>query len=116
MIDPEKFEVAGAGAAMLLTALFVLRSGAVRAPKTDRRAEEPAVGDQPPPVAPPAGAGAPRDGRPRILTGEPAAPEARRSGPKRALKLVGGITTLAVGIAIGLIALVRALIELFSRI
>ncbi|MGH2726395.1 MAG: hypothetical protein ACRDKS_05405 [Actinomycetota bacterium] len=115
MIDPEKIEVAGAGGAMLVTALFVLRAGAVRVPKADRHTENPTIVGATPPPAAPAAAGA-RHRRPRILTGEPAAPELRRSGPKRALKLVAGITTLAVGIAVGLIALVRALIALFSRI
>jgi hypothetical protein len=117
MIDPEKFEVAGAGGAMLLTALAVLRSGAVRVRKEDTGAHEPSLREQTAAPSPPDTAVAsPQDRRPRILTGEPAAPELRKSGRMRALRLVGGITTLAVGIAVGLVALVRALVELFSRI
>ncbi len=114
MIDPDKIEVAGAGGAMLLTALFVLRAGVVRAPDAERAAQETSGGVESPASALPEAPA--RGSRPRILTGEPAAPERRRSGPIRALKLVGGITTLAVAGAVGLIALVRALIEMFRQI
>jgi hypothetical protein len=52
----------------------------------------------------------------RILTGEPAPPESRRPAPFRALRLVGGITALAAAGAVGLLALVSALVKLFQRL
>ncbi len=54
--------------------------------------------------------------RPRILTGEPAAPEPHRPATRRAIKLVGGVTALAAGGAVGLLVLVRALVAMFKRI
>jgi hypothetical protein len=54
--------------------------------------------------------------RPRILTGEPAAPEPHRPAARRAITLVGGITALAAGGALGLLVLVRALVSMFERI
>jgi hypothetical protein len=54
--------------------------------------------------------------RPRILTGEPAAPEPSRPAARRAITLVGGITALAAGGAVGLLVLVRALVAMFKRI
>ena len=54
--------------------------------------------------------------RPRILTGEPAASEARAPATRRAIKLVGGVTALAFGVAVGLLALVRALVAMFRKI
>lgn len=54
--------------------------------------------------------------RPRILTGEPAAPEPQRPAARRAITLVGGITALATGMAVGLLVLVRALVAMFKRI
>lgn len=54
--------------------------------------------------------------RPRILTGEPAEPEPHRPAARRAVALVGGITALAAGGAVGLLVLVRALVSMFKRI
>lgn len=54
--------------------------------------------------------------RPRILTGEPAPAEQRRPATRRAAKLVVGIATLAAVVAVGLLALVRALVAMFNRI
>ena len=54
--------------------------------------------------------------RPRILTGEPAAPEPLRPASHRAIKLVGGVTVLALGGAVGLLVLVRALVAMFQGI
>ena len=52
--------------------------------------------------------------RPRILTGEPAEPEPHRPAARRAVKLVGGVTALAAGGAVGLLVLVRALVAMFN--
>jgi hypothetical protein len=57
-----------------------------------------------------------RRARPRILTGEPAAPEPHEPATRRAIKLVGGVTALAAGGAVGLLVLVRALVAMFKRI
>jgi len=54
--------------------------------------------------------------RPRIFTGEPTEPEPGRPATKRALKLLGGLTVLAAAGALGLLALVRAMVSLFERI
>jgi hypothetical protein len=62
---------------------------------------------------PPALAGRPR---PRILTGEPAAPEQHRPAGRRAIALIGGITALAAGGAVGLLVVVRTLVAMFKKI
>jgi hypothetical protein len=92
MIDSDAIKLAISGGVLILTAIFVLRSGRTH-----------------PTVVVPSG-------RPRILTGEPAAPEQRKPAPRRALRLFAGITTLAVAGAVGLIVVVRALIEMFQQI
>lgn len=103
-----------AGGLMLLTALAALRAGSVR-PSTERRepAQAPAAAPSDPADAPVSG---PTSTRPRILTGEPAAPEPRKPASRRAFKLVGGIALLAAVGAFGLLAAVRALISMFDRI
>ena len=98
---------------------------APRPARTDRRARRRARARTParaetrlaassvdiPVVAPPTGRS-----RPRILTGEPAAPEPHRPATRRAIALVGGMTALAAGGAVGLLVLVRALVAMFKRI
>jgi hypothetical protein len=113
MIESDAIKLAISGGVMILTAIFVLRSGRIH-----RVAEPPTSKELPPleesqestqsAVGP--------SGRPRILTGEPAAPEQRKPAPRRALRLIAGITTLAVVGAVGLIVVVRALIEMFQQI
>jgi hypothetical protein len=56
------------------------------------------------------------DSRPRIFTGEPAASERGAPAARRALKLVAGITVLAAGSAIGLLAVVKALVSMVQKI
>jgi hypothetical protein len=104
-----------AGGVTLLTSLVVLRAAGPHAPgKQDEHAGtvKEVAEERPAPGVPPS----PGSTRPRILTGEPAAPETRRPASRRALKLVGGITLLAAAGAFGLLAVVRALISLFDRI
>lgn len=114
----DTIELAIAGGLMLLTALVALRAGSVR-PSTERREPAPAPGATPAaapsdPVAAPVSG--PTSTRPRILTGEPAAPEPRKPASRRAFKLVGGIALLAAAGAFGLLAAVRALISMFDQI
>lgn len=54
--------------------------------------------------------------KPRILTGEPAPPEPRRSPALRAAKLIAGIMVLGFAGALGILALAKALIALFDRL
>src|SRR5437867_2131099 len=54
--------------------------------------------------------------RPRIFTGESALPTHAKPAGKRALKLVAGMTALAAAGAVGLLALVGAIIKMFQRI
>ena len=112
MIESDAIKLAISGGVMILTAIFVLRSG-----RTDRAAK-PATPRHLPRDASPASieSAVVPSGRPRILTGEPVAPEPRKPAPRRALRLVAGITTLAVAGAVGLIVVVRALIEMFQQI
>ena len=83
------------------------------------RAAPPVVsGAAPPPagvvaIAPPLATGGTR---PRIFTGEPISPEPGRPAARRALKLVAGLTALAAAGAVGVLALVRAMVEVFQRI
>jgi len=53
--------------------------------------------------------------RPRIFTGEPVPLEPPEQPTKRALKLLAGMTALAAGGAIGVLALARAIAALFGR-
>jgi hypothetical protein len=75
-------------------------------------------GAAPPPAAaaavvmPFANAGA----RPRIFTGETTLPATAKPATKRALKLVAGMTALAAAGAIGLLALVGAIVKMFQGI
>jgi hypothetical protein len=55
-------------------------------------------------------------GRPRIFTGEPASTEVPPPASRRALRLVAGMTVLAAAGAVGLLALVRAMVAMFDRI
>jgi hypothetical protein len=112
MIDAETTKFAIGGGFVLVTAILVVRSSGVRhadvLPAEQAHASEVA--------AAPINIEGETDGRLRILTGEPAIPENRKSAPRRAFRLVAGITTLALAGAVGLIVLVRALIEMFQRI
>ena len=54
--------------------------------------------------------------RPRIFTGETTLPAASKPATKRALKLVAGMTALAAAGAIGLLALVGAIVKMFQGI
>lgn len=115
MIDPETTKFALGGGFVLVTAGLVVRSGFRRAPPThahDVSRAEAAPAARAVPEREIAGDG----GRLRILTGEPTVPESRKSAPRRAGRLVAGITTLAIAGAVGLIVLVRALIEMFQQI
>lgn len=112
MIDSDAIKLAISGGVMILTAIFVLRSGrsATAGPATaDHHPRSDTLETSAPPMVVPSG-------RLRILTGEPAAPEHRKPVPRRALRLIAGITTLAVAGAVGLIVVVRALIEMFQQI
>ena len=119
-MNADTIQVAVAGGVTLVTSLLVLRAGSVD--HTEVAAPSPAVPATEPEaayaVASPAApwtSGPP--GRPRILTGEPAAAaEQRKPAPRRAMKLVAGIAVLAVAGAIGLLAFVRALISMFDNI
>ncbi|MEX2554530.1 MAG: hypothetical protein WEB06_02735 [Actinomycetota bacterium] len=114
MIESDAIKLAISGGVMILTAIFVLRSGRTHPTAKPSPAEhlpqrsDPPKGSTEPVVVP--------SGRPRILTGEPAAPEQRKPVPRRALRLIAGITTLAIVGAVGLIVVVRALIEMFQQI
>jgi hypothetical protein len=114
MIDSDAIKLAISGGVLILTAIFVLRSGRTHptakpspAEHVAKRSDTPEASTQQVIVP---------SGRPRILTGEPAAPEQRKPAPRRALRLFAGITTLAVAGAVGLIVVVRALIEMFQQI
>lgn len=111
MIGSDAIKLAIAGGFIVLTAILALRADRARPVVSPSP-----VHDKPDPsaVAPARAAGP--TGRPRILTGEPAAPEQRKPASMRALKLLAGITTLAIAGAFGLLALVRALIAMFERI
>ena len=114
MIDSDAIKLAISGGVMILTAFFVLRSGRTHSAATPATKE-----DLPPRPGTTTGstqAVSTPSGRLRILTGEPVAPEQRKPAPRRALRLVAGITTLAVVGAVGLIVVVRALIEMFQQI
>jgi hypothetical protein len=54
--------------------------------------------------------------RPRIFTGETTIPTPTKPATKRALKLAAGITALAAAGAIGLLALVGAIVKMFQGI
>lgn len=114
MIDSDTIKLAISGGITILTAIIALRSG-----RTHPAGEPPAAEALPAPPdtsqasTPPVGV---PTGRPRILTGEPVDAEQRKPVPRRALRLVAGITTLAVAGAVGLIVVVRALIEMFQQI
>jgi hypothetical protein len=54
--------------------------------------------------------------RPRIFTGESTLPTTTKPATKRALKLVVGMTVLAAAGAIGLLALVGAMVKMFQGI
>lgn len=115
MIDSDAIKVAISGAVMILTAIFVLRSGDTHPSAETSPADEPFARPDPAPAASTEQI-VPPGGRPRILTGEPVPPEQRKPAPRRALRLIAGITTLAVAGAVGLIVIVGALIEMFQQI
>jgi hypothetical protein len=113
MIESDAIKLAISGGVMILTAILVLRSGRIpRVVETSTPKHLPPLEES---KASTRSAAVP-SGRPRILTGEPAAPEQRKPAPRRALRLIAGITTLAVAGAVGLIVVVRALIEMFQQI
>ena len=113
MIESDAVKLAISGGVMILTAISVLRSG-----RTERAADTATTKHLPPADLPEASTQSVvvPGGRPRILTGEPGLPEQRKPVPHRALRLIAGITTLAVAGAVGLIVVVRALIEMFQQI
>lgn len=122
-MDADAIQVAVAGGMTLVTSLLVLRAGSAAPASTTehpppRATTEPASTVVLPAEAgtstPPTGSGA--VSRPRILTGEPIDPEQRKPAPHRAMKLVAGITVLALAGAFGLLAFVRALISMFDSI
>ena len=110
-MESDVLKVAVAGGIVILTAMLALWAGDPR-PATRRVAASPGLPSSRIPAAAPAAGG----GRPRILTGEPTIPEQPKPVPMRALRLVGGITTLAVVAALGLIVVVRAVIAMFEQI
>jgi hypothetical protein len=76
----------------------------------------PPAGVSPPPLKAdgPVGAASEHiDRRPRIFTGEPGRAEPEPSAHRRAMRLVGWMTLLAAAGAIGVLALVSAMIEMF---
>ena len=91
-----------------------------RPPRPERRVRPTRLevsGAAPPPaaavVAVPAGVAGTR---PRIFTGETTIPTPAKPATKRALKLAAGMTALAAAGAIGLLALVGAIVKLFQGI
>ena len=113
MIDSDAIKLAISGGVIVITAISVLRSGSTRSATKAPIPKHLPAADRP---ENPAETVVVPSGRPRILTGEPAAPEQRKPAPRRALRLIAGITTLAVVGAVGLIVVVRALIEMFQQI
>jgi hypothetical protein len=131
MIDRDLIEIVVAlgiiatCAALVMVSTSPARERPPAAPRVERRRRRepasPSATDPPSPAnevpraplaQPPAG----RRARPRILTGEPASPERARPATRRALKLVVGITVLAAAGALGLLAIVRALVAMFEKI
>ena len=121
-MDADAIQVAVAGGVTLVTSLLVLRAGSAAPASTTEHppsaTREPASSAEPLAEAgrstTPTSPGA--VSRPRILTGEPIDPEQRKPAPHRAMKLVAGVTALALVGAFGLLAFVRALISLFDSI
>ena len=118
----DAIQVAVAGGVTLVTSLLVLRAGSMNhAEAAERPPDTPAAETVVPAPTAVASAHAPwmpaTPGRPRILTGEPAAAsEQPKPVPRRAMKLVAGIAVLALAGAVGLLAFVRALISMFDSI
>ena len=119
-MDADTIKVAVAGGVTLITSLLVLWAGLPRsdevAPTTDAAPVEPERSAPAMREAAALTAASTMPHRPRILTGEPGIAEQRKPAPRRALKLVAGITALAVAGAVGLLAFVRALISMFDSI
>jgi hypothetical protein len=112
MIDSDTVKLLIAAGVILLTGVVSVVAGA-RAPAGAAGTTPLRMPGQAPEDAPSTGEGEAAETRLRILTGEPGRPEARRPAARRALRLVLGIGVLAAGGAVGLLALVRALIALF---
>jgi hypothetical protein len=92
-----------------------------RAPKPKRRGRPARLGVSgaaPPPAAAAAIAmpAAISGSRPRIFTGETTIPTPAKPATKRALKLAAGMTALAAAGAVGLLALVGAVVKMFQGI
>ena len=114
LTDTAKAAVAGGTTLLTVVAVFgnAVRSMRREEPAgTPAKAETTSLTEPAPPHTPPT-----VRSKPRILTGEPAPPEHRRSAPRRTLKLVGGITLLAAAGAFFLLALVQTLVAMFKRI
>jgi len=114
MMLSDSTKVAVSGGVILATSMAVLTS-AVRGMRP-HQSEHPRVAYDvaPAPVVDVVAPVDPASSKPRILTGEPGPAESRRPAPMRALKLVGGMTTLAAAGAVGLLVLVRVLVEVFK--
>jgi hypothetical protein len=54
--------------------------------------------------------------RPRIFTGEPVTAEPDHGAGRRAIRLAGGLTLMAAAGALGILALVRAMVEVVERL
>ena len=68
---------------------------------------------EPSPAAPTQPLGPRTDGRPRIFTGEPGRSDPEPPPARRAFRLVAGMTVLAAAGALGLLAIVRAMVAMF---
>ena len=127
-MDAETTKLLVALALILMSGLAVARSADV--PKGERPARPPKRRRRPTPLqvsgaAPPSEALAaalpiavPSTGstRPRIFTGEPMTADPDPGAGRRAIRLVGGLTLMAAVGAIGILALVRAIVVVFEKL
>jgi hypothetical protein len=92
---------------------IAIASAVPRRAPAPRQRERKRTAAEPSPAAPTQSLGPRTDGRPRIFTGEPGPSDPEPPPARRAFRLVAGMTVLAAAGALGLLAIVRAMVAMF---